>query len=445
MHIRLINPHMLGEYLKYIIPSMVALTLSSVFCILDGVFVGHAVGDAGLAGINVAFPLVTCVNAVATGIGMGGAVISSIARGEGDDARSQRAIGNAFLLLLIAGTPLAVLVNTFARPLCALLGGSGETLEQAVMFIETLSYAMPFQVIAAGCIPLVRNRGNVGYAMGTQLIATSINIALDFLFVFELDWGTAGAARATVCAQLFSFCSYVAYFVRKRNRIGLAALRPSGALVGHILRLGASPFGLTLLPDVTVVVVNINANLAGGETAVAAYAAISYVAFVAQMLIQGVADGSQPLISLHHGRRERDQVLRLRNTNYLVATGIGVAGLVAMTLLRNEVPLLFGTSAETAAIVAFALPIYSTAYMFIGFTHASTSYFYATDNPRASSIIVYGEAVLLAVVVTALTALFGITGTWVSITVVQVLLSCIAAFELHALESSQKRVRPADA
>ena len=83
--------------------------------------------------------------------------------------------------------------------------------------------------------------------------------------------------------------------------------------------------------------------------------------------------------------------------------------------------------------------------MFIGFTHASTSYFYATDNPRASSIIVYGEAVLLAVVVTALTALFGITGTWVSITVVQVLLSCIAAFELHALESSQKRVCPADA
>lgn len=444
MRFGIIHASMFRAYLGYVIPSMVALMLSSVFIILGGVFVGHAVGDAGLAGINVAYPLITCVNAIAMGVGMGGAVISSVERGRGNDAATAQATGNVFFVLLLAGIPLAILMAMFARPLCALMGGSGQTLTEATHFVQTMAIGTPFQVLSLGSIALVRNRGDVRYAMVVQLIATCINIVLDFLYVFELDFGIRGAALATITGQIFSFCAYVFYFTRKQHRFPLSALRPNRPLLAHMFKLGLAPFGLTLLPDVTTVVVNINANAVGGETAVAAYAAISYVAFIVLMLMQGIADGSQPLISLCHGKGERETVARLRNTNYLVAGGLGLVGLAAMVLLRSQVPALFGASQTTADIIAFALPVYSLAFVFYGITHASMSYFYATDNARASSILVYGEAMLVVAIVTGMTFALGINGTWASIVVVQVILCAMAAAELWVVTRAQAARRLAD-
>ena len=422
----LIHASDLKTYLSYVIPSMLALMLSSVFVILDGVFVGHAVGDAGLAGINVAFPLITLVNAVSSGIGMGGAVISSIERGKGDEAAALRATGNVFLVLVCLGTPLAALLRLVAEPGCALLGGAGETLVQAVHFVQTMAFGIPFQALSLASIALVRNRGDVRYAMVVQLCTTTINIVLDFLFVFELDLGTRGAGMATVCGQLFSFACYLVYFARRKNRLPRAAFHPDGRILGHIAKLGLAPFGLFLLPDVTTVIFNVNTNAAGGEVAVAAYAALAYVAYIVLMLMQGIADGSQPLISLCHGKGEADEVRRLRNTNFLVACGLGVAGLLALVALADKVPALFGASDATAGMIVGAIPAYALSFAFYGFTHAAMSYFYATDNSRASNILVYGEVVFVAVATTVMTWAFGLAGTWSSITVAQGLLSLLA-------------------
>ncbi len=209
----------------------------------------------------------------------------------------------------------------------------------------------------------------------------------------------------------------------RRNRIARADLRPDGKIVAHALKLGLAPFGLTLLPEATVVAINVNLSAYGGETALAAYAVVSYTACVIQMLIQGVGDGSQPLISKHYGAGDADGVRRFRNTNYLITISLGALGLLAMYLLRNQVPLLFGSSAETAAIVAYALPIFSMAYVFYGFTHASTSYFYAVDDARASNAIVYGEAVLVVLVVFGIARVAGVDGIWFSVTIVQMVLA----------------------
>ena len=127
----MITRGMLKEYLKYIVPTMITFTLGGVYSIIDGVFVGHAVGDAGLAGINVAFPLVAFIMAVGTGVGMGGGVISSIARGAGNEAKARRAMGTTLTMLALSAVPIMALLFTLATPICELLGGQGETLAQA--------------------------------------------------------------------------------------------------------------------------------------------------------------------------------------------------------------------------------------------------------------------------------------------------------------------------
>lgn len=429
---------MARTYAGYILPSMVALTLSGVSAIVDGIFVGHAVGDAGLAGINVAYPLLTLVMAAATGMGMGGAVICSIEQAKGHTDRAQRALGNTFILLALVTAPLMALLLTCARPLCALLGGSGETLNQAATYIGVLAWGVPFQVFSNGSLPLIRNRGGVNYAMVTQVVASMVNIALDYVLVVQLGLGIVGAAWATVVNQAFAFCATLVFFLRAKNRPRRDAFRPEPRTMAHMARLGLAPFGLTLLPDVTVVIVNVNANAVGGEVAVATYAVISYVAFIAQMLIQGVADGSQPLVSTFRGQGDTAAMRRVRNTNYLVSLGIGIAGLAALTALNKAVPALFGASPETTALVAHAMPIYALSYLCYAFTHPSTSYFYAIDNARASTALVVGEAVLELVCVTAMSRLWGLDGIWASAFAAQALLGLLALVEFRLTGKAKK-------
>lgn len=441
----MITRAMLKEYLKYIVPTMLTFTLASVYSIVDGVFVGHAVGDAGLAGINVAFPLVALVMAVGTGIGMGGGVISSIAKGSGDTAQSRRAVGTTFLMLLLAAVPIMVALILFAEPILTVLGGRGETLNQAIAYIAVIAWGVPFQIFVTGCTPLIRNQGKVAFAMVVQVLAGLMNVALDYAFVILAGWGTAGAAAATVASQIAAFVLVAAFFLAKRNRIARADLRLDGRIAAHVLKLGMAPFGLTLLPEATVVAINVNAVAYGGETAVAAYAVISYTACVIQMLIQGVGDGSQPLISKHYGAGDADGVRRFRNTNYLITISLGVLGLAAMFAFREQIPLLFGASGSTAALIAWALPIFSVAYVFYGFTHASTSYFYAVDDARASSVIVYGEAVLVVLVVFGMARIAGLDGIWVSVTIVQMMLACVAGVLLrrrHRTRAAQAKMAP---
>lgn len=166
--------------------------------------------------------------------------------------------------------------------------------------------------------------------------------------------------------------------------------------------------------------------------AIAAYAVIAYVANAIQVLTQSVCDGSQPPISKHYGAGEHDTVRRLRNTNYSITISIGALGLFATYLLRDQIPLVFGASPETAAMIAHALPIFSIAYLLYGFTHASTSFFYAVDDARASTTVAYGEACLIVVCVFGAGYLLGLEGIWLSVTFVQMILCVIGVFLLRA-------------
>ena len=160
--------------------------------------------------------------------------------------------------------------------------------------------------------------------MAVQVFAGLMNVALDYVFVILLGMGTAGAAAATVVSQVSAFLLVLGFFLKRENRIAVADLRPDRHIALHALRLGLAPFGLTLLPEATVVAINVNLSMYGGEQALAAYAVVSYTACVIQMLIQGVGDGSQPLISKHYGAGDADGVRRFRNTNYLITISLGV-------------------------------------------------------------------------------------------------------------------------
>ena len=153
---------------------------------------------------------------------------------------------------------------------------------------------------------------------------------------------------------------------------------------------------------------------------------------------------SRPLISKHYGAGDADGGRRVRNTNYLITISLGVLGWAAMYLLRNQVPLLFGASDETAGLIAYALPVFSTASVFYGFTPASTSYFYAVDDAKAPSALVSGAAPLVVPILFGAARLFGLDGIWLSVTAVQMVLSVAAAALLRYRHRARRPDRAAE-
>ena len=422
----MITRSMVPEYLKYILPTMLTFTMAGIYGVIDGVFVGHAVGDAGLAGVNVAYPLVCLILAAGTGLGMGGGVISSIARGKGETERSQRIVGVTLFMLVVASIPILALYSLFAEQLCRVLGGQGETLSQAVCYLKVIALGAPFQVLVTGCTPLIRNKGMVAFAMCVQVFAGFVNVVLDYLFVMVWGRGTAGAAEATVVSQAVAFLFVLGFFLHRDNRVPLRDLLPDGSICAHILKLGAAPFGLTLLPEVSTVVNNISLSYYGGETALAAYAVIAYVAFFVQIMIQSVGDGSQPLISRTYGAGDFGELRRTGARAYRAAFGITAVCIVALFLTRSVIGVLFGASAEANAGVTARLPLFLATLPLLAYTRVTIAYFYATEKTALSYVLVFSEPVLTFAVLLILPQLFKLTGVWLAIPAAQALTFCIA-------------------
>ena len=282
---------------------------------------------------------------------MGGAVISSICAGVGDMRSANRAIAHTLTMLLLATPVIMVVLLVFGQQLLILIGGRDEILAQAQGYLSVMAWGSLFQVMASGFIPLMRNKGKVVLAMCVLVASGIVNVILDYVFICRLYWGVEGAALATIIAQGFVFASGVLFFLKKENRLRRGDFAPSGKFIARTLRGGFAPFALTLLPEVTTLVINVASVANGGATAQAAFAVISYVAVAVQWLIQGVNDGSQPLISVKFGEGDVRAMRALRRTNYVFAIAIGLLGMWALTAFRVQLAQLFGSSPETSEVL----------------------------------------------------------------------------------------------
>lgn len=419
------------EYLKYILPSTLSFLLTGIYSIVDGIFVGRAMGDAGLAAINIAWPMVALIISLGTGIGMGAAVVMSLNRGAGDERKAAKAEGNAFFLLLISSLLLIILLFLFSPLLLTLLGAEGELLPLAVIYVRYILLGGIIQVFATGMVPIMRNHGASFYAMCAMASGCLANIFLDYFFVIVLRWGLAGAALATVFGQALTLVFCIVFFMRKGNRVALADMRPDSSVISSILQVGISPFGLTYLPSVTIIFMNLQAINYGGEEAVSAYAVLAYIISFMELLVQGIGDGSQPLLSLSRGKGDEKSLKTYARWTFSLGIGVGVIGALLFLLARNLLPEFYGTSPEAGAYIIQAAPAFALITALYGLTKPAVSYFYATRRTVRSNILVYGEIILTLVFIILLPLFLGLDGVWYTIPAVQVILSVLCIIFLR--------------
>lgn len=418
------------KYMRYIFPSMLSFLLTGIYSIVDGIFVGRAMGDPGLAAINIAWPLVALIISLGTGIGMGASVVISINNGAGNTKKALLAEGNAFFLLFAGSVLLTLILLFLGKPFLLLLGAKGELLPIALTYLRYILIGGVVQVFATGMVPLMRNHGASFYSMCSMALGCITNILLDYYFVIVLSMGIKGAALATVLGQVLTLLMCGAFFLQKKYRIPFSQLKPDFSVIPAILRVAASPFGLTYLPSITIIFMNLQALKYGGEEAVSAYAVLAYIISFMELLVQGIGDGSQPLFSLSEGSGDQKALKTYAKWTFLLGIGFGVAGAIVFFLSRDLLPVLYGTSQTAARYIVHATPAFSLIMALYGLTKPAVSYLYATHKVVRSTILVYGEILLTLALVFILPLFLGLDGVWYTIPAVQGILGICCIFFL---------------
>lgn len=420
------NTELNKKFFSYVLPSILAFALSGVYTIVDGFFIGQSLGDTGLTAITLGYPISALVGAIGTGLGLSGAIRFTILSAQGEAKKRQECFSGTTLLMLVVAGLLTAILFAFAEPILYLLGARGDMLNLCAEYARVIALGAVFQLLATGFVPFIRNMGGATVAMLAMVLGFVTNIVLDYAFVWVLSWGMAGAAWATIIGQAVTMVVAVIFFLVKKSGFRLPELRELCSLWKNVLIVSISPFGLTFSPIITMLFMNRFLLLYGDEQAVAVYGCIGYITAILYLLLQGVGDGSQPLISQYYGEDDRASVQAARRLAYLTAAAITAVCMIGVYLARAKVGALFGASPEANAGVVRYLPLFLAPLLLLAFVRITTSYFYATEKNALSYLLVYAEPVCTLLMLLLLPPLLKLTGVWLATPIAQVITFVIA-------------------
>lgn len=394
-------------FFKYVIPSVLSFALSGIYTIVDGFFVGNSIGDLGLSAVNIAYPIVAVIQAVGTGIGMGGAIYYSINKAEKKDAEARTYTAGALWLLIILSLVLTFSIFFLNGSLLRLLGARGQLLSLGEEYIAVIALGAALQVIGTGLVPFIRNHGGSVYAMVSMIAGFVTNIILDYVFVWVLEQGVAGAAWATIIGQGVTMLIALVYLLRKKQFTLRIPFSKMGAVSASVIQIGIAPFGLAMSPNISLIIINRFSVSYGGEPAIATYACIAYVICIIYLILQGVGDGSQPLISQCYGEKNWADLKYVRKLAYGFAFVLSVVGCIIMYVTRGSLGILFGASSEVNMEIARIMPVFLVSVPFVAVLRITTASFYATEKSAFSYILTFIEPLFMLVLMLILPPLFG--------------------------------------
>lgn len=416
------------QFMHYVIPSMIAMLFSGFYSIVDGLFVGNSIGNVGLAAINLVYPIQVVLNATATGVGIGGSVLVSIYRGEGKERDMEHSAMQTIILLLIFGAILPVFFLGTKGIILNFLGAEGAIYKGADDYITTILIGGMLPVLGNGLNPIVRNQGKPIIATQNMVAGLVTNIVLDYVFIYKMNLGMFGAALATITAQGVVATMNVIYVIKLNHKnFKLDYILPNIAKIKKIMKIAISPFGQTIVPSIIIILTNWKCIEYGGDGAVAIYSVISYVLACAQLLIQGIGDGVQPLFSYYFGANKERELHYVYNKAFFLCSVFSVFLMVMTMVFSVQLAKYFNISPELMNETALALKTTAFAYAFFGVTRVTSAYFYATNHTKFSNLLIYIEPIVIApTMLWIFTELFGLSGVWMAYPAIQVILSSIS-------------------
>ncbi len=298
--------------IKLAIPAIAAQLINALYNIVDRIFIAMIpeTGEMALTGVGISFPIIMLITAFTGLIGYGGAPRMAIKMGEQRDDVAEKILGNALAMLLITSALLTTVFLVFGEPLLMLFGASEATLPFALDYLNIYLLGTVFVMLSVGLNPFISSQGFPKTAMGTVLIGGVLNIILDPIFIFVLDYGVSGAAFATIVSQGTAATWAVLFLTSKRTKIKikLSTIRINKSIALPILALGCAPFIMMSTESLVMVVLNSSLQRYGGDSAVAVMTVLTAILQFMTMPIQGFTSSGQPIMSYNFGAGNIDRV-----------------------------------------------------------------------------------------------------------------------------------------
>lgn len=434
MRIQLSDHFTYKRLLRFAMPSIVMMICTSVYSIVDGLFVSNFVGKTPFAAVNLIFPFLMAMGTIGFMIGTGGSAVVAITLGEGDRERANQ----YFSFLIYASIGLSLILSAVGlivlRPVSVMLGAEGALLEHCVVYGRILIAGQTAFILQNVFQSFFVTAEKPGLSLKISVAAGAVNFVMDYVFIVLFGWGVAGAAWATLMGQIVGGIIPIVYFARENE--SLLRLIPCG-FNGRVLWKTCTNGSSEMLSSLSASVVNILYNYQliriAGEDGVAAYGAIMYVNFIFAAIFIGYSIGSGPVIGYHYGAGNKKELKNLFGKSLAV---IGIAG-IALTALAEllSAPLtrvFVGYDPDLYAMTRHGFCLYALAFLLSGFNAFGSAFFTALGNGVVSAAISFMRTLVFEVaMVFYLPVLLGLDGVWLALVAAEILaLAVTGAFLL---------------
>ncbi len=404
--------------MQYAVPAIIAMTASSLYNMVDSIFIGQGVGPLAISGLALTFPLMNLSAAFGAMVGVGASTMISMRLGQRDYATAQNVLGNVFILNTIIGVLFAIVMLLFLDPVLYFFGASDATISYARDYMQIILLGNVVTHMYLGLNAVLRAAGHPRKSMNATILTVVLNAVLDPIFIFGFGWGIRGAAIATILAQIVSLAWQLKFFSNQSEllhfRRGIYRLKRK--IVGNILSIGMAPFLMNLAACFITILINRSFKTYGGDLMIGAYGITNRVAFLFVMIVMGLNQGMQPIAGYNYGARQFDRVLRvLRLTIYgatIVATGAFLLGECIPRLLVS----LFTTDEELIALAITGMRLSFMVFPLVGFQMVATNFFQSLGMaPKAIFLSLSRQLLFLMPALLLLPPLFehfALEGSW---------------------------------
>lgn len=403
---------------RYVTPTVAAMLVTGIYVTIDGIFVGHILGQDGLAGLMLAYPICAVLYAVGALLGMGSSSLASFYLGKGEQKRARHIVGNALVMVLVAAAVLTFIGINYGDEMLAWMGAEGDIFTAGLAYLQWYAWLGVFAVLSMAFTALLRNDGRPGLTTWILVGGGLLNVLLDYLLMAVIPWGLAGAAIATMLSQAVTggLCLWHFFTPRSKLRIGWDTLLPDWQLMLETVKLGFSSFLMYLYLSVVLALHNKALLAVGTSLHVAAYGVISYTEAFFYLIFEGIAMGIQPIASFNAGAGNWQRVLRIRNLALGVTVAIALCGMVPLYLWPEGAVYLFaGDNATLLPVATLGIWLYFWGLPMEGLLLVGATYFQAINRPRIASLLTGGKLLLIGGFLWGFSTLWGVAGVWLAL------------------------------
>lgn len=414
---------------QYAVPAIIAMTASSLYNMVDAIFIGHGVGPYAISGLALTFPFMNLAAAFGTLVGVGASTMASMLLGQKNYDVAKKVLGNVVVLNFLIGLVFTIAALVFLDPILYFFGASENTIAYAREYMQIILAGNVVTHIYFGLNSLLRSVGHPRKAMAATIMTVLLNAVLDPLFIFSFGMGIRGAATATILAQIVALILVIVWFCDKRELIHFekGIFRLDRRIVKDSIVIGLAPFLMNFVACFVVIIINMRLKTYGGDLAIGAYGIVNRISFVFIMIVSGLTQGMQPIAGYNYGARQLSRVYEVLKRTLLYATVVLTAGFLIGELCPGVVVAIFTDDPELVEKSIKGMRLVVGMFPLVSLSMVIGNFFQSIGKPRQAIFLSLSrQLIFLIPCLWILPLFFDIAGVWVSFMVSDFLASVIA-------------------